>query len=310
MFDNLASLFIIAGLGVLFQLKKPGGINSETARHVINTSVVKFFFPALCFKAISSADINKNILLLPISAAVTIFSSLLASFIIYTVIEKLTALDKKEKGVLILASSFGNITFLGLLFLTDLYGRNATEYVLLYDLLAANPLVWLVGTAIASYYGSGQKPTFKENLKTILELPPIWALFAGFIANFAGLRFPSFLTKTLDLMSMPIVPLMMFSIGLSLKPPKLKHLATAAPAIAIKLCLGPLLAFGIALLLGANGLALKSTVMEAAMPTMILTLIISSQYKLDHNLNAFVILSTTIFSLITLPLTAHLIRGF
>lgn len=310
MFDNLISLFIIASLGVFFQLKKPGNISPDTARHMINTSIVKFFFPALCFKAISVADINKNVLLLPLSAIITIFLSLLISLGTYTIIEKLIVLNKKEKGVLILTSSFGNVTFLGLLLLTDLYGKNATEYVLLYDLLAVNPLVWLVGTAIASYYGSGEKHTIKKNLKTVLELPSVWALFAGFIANFTGLRFPSFLIKTLDLMSMPIVPLMTFSIGLTLTIPKLKYLIISIPAILTKLCLAPLIAFGIALVLGINGLALKSTIMEAAMPTMVLTLIISSHYKLDHNLNAFVILSTTVMSLITLPIIAWLIQGY
>jgi len=310
MFDNLASLFIIAALGVIFQLKRPGNINPSTARHVINTSVIKFFLPALCFKAISAATINKNTLLLPLSAIITIFLSLLISFIIYAVIEKLIILNKKEKGVLILAASFGNITFLGLLFLTNLYGQNTAEYVLLYDLLAATPLIWLVGTAIASYYGSGQKLSLKKNFKTILELPPVWALFAGFAVNFAGVRFPSFLMKTLDLMSMPIIPLMMFSIGLTITAPKLKYITVALPAAAIKLCLAPMLAFGIALLLGIDGLILKSTVMEAAMPTMILTLVISSQYELDLSLNAFVILFTTILSFITLPLTAWLIRGY
>jgi len=310
MFDNIISLFVMASLGVCFQLKRPGNINPNTARHVINTSVIKFFFPALCFKAISVADINKNILLLPLSAIITIFLSLLISFVTYTIIEKLTVLTKKEKGVLILTSSFGNITFLGLLFLTDLYGQNAIEYVLLYDLLAVNPLIWLIGPTIASYYGSGEKPAIKKTLKTVLELPPVWALFAGFIANFSGLRLPNFLTKTLDLISMPIVPLMIFSIGLTLAIPKLKYLAISIPAILTKLCLVPLIAFGIALLLGINGLILKLTVMEAAMPTMILTLIISSQYKLDHNLNAFVILSTTIISIITLPITAWLIQRY
>ncbi|MDR1401247.1 MAG: AEC family transporter [Endomicrobium sp.] len=310
MFDNLVSLFVMVSLGVCFQLKRPGNISPSTAAHVINTSVVKFFFPAFCFKAISAADVSRDVLLLPLSAMITVSSSLLISFTIYTIIEKLTALNKKEKGVLILTSSFGNITFLGLLLLTDLYGKNAAGYVLVYDLLAINPLVWLVGTTIASYYGNREKSTIISPLRTVLALPPVWALFAGFIANFAGLRFPSFLTKTLELISTPIVPLMIFSMGLTLKIPKLKYLIISIPAILTKLCLGPLIAFGVALLLNIDGLALKSTVMEAAMPSMILTLIISSQYKLDHNLNAFIILSTTIISLITLPTVAQLIQGY
>jgi len=310
MFDNLISFFIITSLGVFFQLIKPGNISPESVRNVINTLVIKFFLPALCFKVIAGAGVNKNTFLLPVSAIMTITLSLLIAFIIYTVFEKFITLSKKEKGVLILTAAFGNVTFLGLLFLTGLYGPKAVECVLLYDFLAFTPLLWLVGTTIASYYGSGQKLKFKESLKTIMKLPPIWALIAGFTVNFAGLTLPSFLIKTLDLLSAPIIPLMTFSIGLTLTLPKLKYAVIAAPSVIIKLCLSPLLAFGIASMLNMRGLILKSTIMEAAMPTMILTLVISSQYKLDCILAAFTIVLTTVLSLITLPVISHLIQGY
>jgi predicted permease len=109
------------------------------------------------------------------------------------------------------------------LFLTGLYGQEASKYVILYNLLAANPLLWFAGTLIASYYGCGQKLTIKESLKITANLPPVWALTAGFIVNYTGLRMPNFLLKTLDLVSMPVIPLMIFSVGLALSAAKLKH---------------------------------------------------------------------------------------
>jgi predicted permease len=57
-------------------------------------------------------------------------------------------------------------------------------------------------------------------------------------------------------------------------------------------------------------LALKSAIMEAAMPTMVLTLVVSSYHKLDHTLSALIILFTTASAFITLPLTSWLIRNF
>jgi predicted permease len=310
MFDNLISFFLITGFGVFFQWKKPGWINPEIARHVINTIVIKFFLPMLCFKIIATASIDKNTILLPLTAIITIFAAILISFTVYTLVSKITTLHKKEKGALILGASFGNVTFLGLLFLTSLYGQTAAQYVLLYDLLATTPLLFLVGTTIAAYYGRGQKFTIRESLKVIADLPPMWALLAGFVVNFSGFVLPSFLLKTLELMSMPIVPLMVFSIGLALSIPKLKHVIIAVPAVIIKLCIVPLISFGLALFFGMDRLALKSVVMEAAMPTMVLTLVVSSQHKLDYNLSSFIIVFTTAVALITLPLTAWLVSVF
>ncbi|MCL1972404.1 MAG: AEC family transporter [Endomicrobia bacterium] len=310
MTEYLIAFFLIMGGGVFFQWKRPGNINADDLRHVINTIVIRFFFPALCFKVISTAAIDKNILLLPLSALITISLSILLSIAVYSVFSKSLGLSKKEKAVLILAASFGNVTFLGLPLLTGLYGEEAAKYVLLYDLLATTPMVWIAGVAIASSYGHGEKFSIRQSFKTIAELPPIWALVLGFAVNFAGIRLPEFLIKTLDLMSMPIIPLMIFSVGLALTVPKLKQTVTVVPAIVIKLCIVPLMAFAIASLLGMSGLALKASVMEAAMPTMVLTLVLASHYKLDHTLAALAIMLTTALSFITLPFVAYALKGF
>jgi len=296
--------------GVFFKWKKPGGLEPDNARHVINTIAMNFFLPALCFKVIATAPIDKNTILLPVSAIITILSSLLFSYAVYSLMEKFIRISKKEKGVIILTASFGNVTFLGLPIMTSLYGNEAARYVLLYDLLATTPLLWFVGASIASSYGSGQKFTAKDSLKTLAKLPSIWALIAGFAVNIAGIALPRFAVKTLDLLSMPIVPLMMFSVGLALGIPKLKQALTVTPGIIIKLCVSPLIAFAAVSLLGMHGLAFKVSVMEAALPTMILTLVIVSQYKLDHELAALMILITTAMSFISLPVVSFLIRNF
>ncbi len=310
MAGNLIAFFIIIAGGVFFKWKRPGSLDPEAARHVINTIVIKFFLPAMCFKVIATAALDINTILLPLSAIITILLSLALSFGVYAIVSRFTNLSQKEKGILILAATFGNVTFLGLPLLTGLYGEEAAQYVLLYDLLATTPLLWLVGASLASSYGKGSKLSIKDSFKILAELPPIWALIAGFIVNFAGLKLPEFLIKTLDLMSMPIVPVMIFSVGLALEIPKVKQAVIAAPAVLIKLLAVPLIAFAVASVLGMSGLPFKASVMEAALPTMLLTLVIASQYKLDHSLGALVIVLTTAASFITMPLISLFIKNF
>lgn len=310
MTENLISFFLIMAGGVFFQWKKPGGLDPDAARHVINTIVIKFFLPALCFKVIATSAIDINTILVPASAIITIFISLLISFALYGIIERFMHIGKKEKAVLILGSTFANVTFLGLPLLTGLYGEEAAKFVLLYDLMATTPLLWFVGAAVASSYGKGRRLTVKESATVLAELPPIWALIAGFIVNFAGLQTPAFLIKTLDLLSMPIVPMMIFSVGLALTFPKFKEAIIVLPVVIMKLCVVPLIALGIGLLFKLEGLPLKCTVMEAAMPTMVLTLVIASQYKLNHRLAALIIALTTASSFITMPIISYLMAGY
>ncbi|MDR3113307.1 MAG: AEC family transporter, partial [Endomicrobium sp.] len=174
--------------------------------------------------------------------------------------------------------------------------------------LATTPLLWLVGASIAASYGSGKKLSAKESLKTFIGLPPVWGLVLGFAVNFAGFKIPGFLMKTLDLLSMPIVPMMIFSVGLALCAPKIKETAIVLPAVIIKLCFAPLAAYTASTLFKMGGLALKSSVMEAAMPSMVLTMVIASQFKLNHKLAALTIAITTASSFITLPIVSHLLR--
>lgn len=134
-------------------------------------------------------------------------------------------------------------------------------------------------------------------------------LALGFMINFSSISLPKFFL-TLGLMAMPIVPLMLFSVSLVLPMPNIKHVVIVAPALIIKLCIAPLLSFAIVSFFGMDGLALKSVVMEAAMPTMVLTLVVASHHKLDYNLSAFVILFTAASAFITLPITSWLIRNF
>lgn len=309
MFTVLISFFLIMSGGVFFKIKKPGGIEPDAARHVINTVVLNFFLPALCFKVIAEAPVDRNTLLLPVSAALTVFVLLIFSFAVFGIIGKFVRLENKQKGVLVIASAFSNVTFLGLPLLTGLYGGQAAQYVLIYDLLAVTPLVWFAGASIASYYGKGEKLSVKESIKNLAALAPIWALILGFAANFTQTRMPVFLVKTLDLMSMPIAPLMIFSVGLALAVPETKEALLLIAALVIKLCIAPLTAYCIAAGLGMDGLPFKIGIMEAALPTMVLTLVLASKYKLDHKLAAMTVAAATAVSFITVPAVFFLAGG-
>ncbi|MDR2860250.1 MAG: AEC family transporter, partial [Elusimicrobiota bacterium] len=114
MIENLTSFFIIIALGVLFQIIRPGNVDSGFARHVINTLVIKFMMPALCFKVISTMTINKDTILFPLSAIITVLLSIVFAYIVITIFSKWVKIRKRQKGILILTAAFGNVTFFGL----------------------------------------------------------------------------------------------------------------------------------------------------------------------------------------------------
>lgn len=81
------------------------------------------------------------------------------------------------------------------------------------------------------------------------------------------------------------------------------------PALIIKLAFVPLLSYVIASALGLEGVALSACLLEGAMPTMVLSLLIAAMFGLDISLAAFVIVLSTALAFFTLPFVASLSGG-
>ncbi len=94
----------------------------------------------------------------------------------------------------------------------------------------------------------------------------------------------------------------MLSVGLSLRPRSIAHGAVALGVLAaIKLVAAPLVALGV----GSAVLAepgLRVAVLQASVPSMMLTLVVGERFGLDTEFIAAAIFVTTIASALTVPL--------
>jgi predicted permease len=298
-------LIILAGMA--FRRIRPAGMEAGAMSQGINAGVLNLFLPALCIKTMYRSSVDLDALRVPGVAWITTLAALLLAAGVYALLARKIRLVPQEKGVILLAAAFGNVTYLGLPVLTGLFGPHAARYALYYDLLATTPLLWLVGASIASRYGGDRSYGLMAALKTIASLPPVWGIFAGIALNLAGTSLPLFILNTLEMLGGLVVPLMIFSIGLALTFPKVAHAYAVIPAVIIKLVVSPAISLLAARTLGVSGTALASSVLEGAMPSMVLTLLVADRYKLDVSLGAFMIVVTTILSFVTLPAILSLV---
>lgn len=298
-------LIILAG--VALRRIRPAGFDPDLVRQAVNACVLNLFLPALCIKTLYQSELDLETFLVPAVAAVTTMAALGIAALLYAMTGKRMHIEGREKGVLLLAAAFGNVTYLGLPVLTGLYGSGAAKYALFYDLLATTPLLWLVGASLAARYGEGRNLDLAESVRTIVSLPPVWGIFAGMLLHQSGAHLPGVVLKTLEMLGGLVVPLMIFSIGLALTLPKVAHAYAVVPAVVIKLVLGPAIAYVTARLFGLDGIALGASGIEGGMPTMVLSLLVAARFRLDVPLAAFVIVVTTVLSFFTLPLVIALI---
>ncbi|HHH12757.1 MAG TPA: hypothetical protein ENJ98_00810, partial [Thiolapillus brandeum] len=107
----------------------------------------------------------------------------------------------------------------------------------------------------------------------------------------------------LEMLGTGVVPLMLFSTGLALRwaPGLRERLSLVLPVIGLRLVLVPLLVLGLASLLGVGGELRTAVVLEAAMPSMVLGLVLCDRFGLDTRLYAEIVVLTTALAALTLP---------
>ncbi|MFO7602470.1 MAG: AEC family transporter, partial [Gammaproteobacteria bacterium] len=208
-----------------------------------------------------------------------------------------------ETGAIILAMAFHSVTYMRLPVLEATFGPWARSVAIQYDLFACTPLLFTVGVLLAMRFGSGSE-TKEKLFHGLLRIPPLWAALFGILLNVLNVPQIDSITGLLTLLERGVVPLMLFSLGLSLEwsPDRWRLLPSLVPVVAFRLLLIPALVLVLLNTLSVTGDMRTAIVMEAAMPSMVIGIVVCDRFNLDTSLYAAAVTVTTVLSLITLPL--------
>jgi predicted permease len=298
----LEVLVQMAGLilcGVGWRLFKPAGLEPVQTRKVLTSLVYYLLLPALVLSVLWEAELGSTTLLIALSAAFGVVTGLILSVWSCRVCRSRPA----ETGAVILAASFPNATYLGLPVLEAAFGPWARSVAIQYDLFACTPLLFTLGVMVAARYGDAAAAV-RSTAAELLRIPALWAALLATALNLADAPVPVILDGLLGLLERGVVPLMLFSLGLSLawKRGQWRNLAGVVPVVVLRLLLVPALALVFTGLVGLSGQWRAAVVMETAMPSMVLGIVFCDRFNLDVELYAAAVTLTTVLSLVTLPL--------
>jgi len=284
-----------AGWGVFC----PNRLSAEQARLVLTTVVYYFFLPAMVLEVLWQADIGWQSLKYSMLGCFGIVLGIALSWLV----ARLFRFKNPQTGAVMLAAAFPNVTYLGLPVLEQTFGSWARSVVIQIDLFAAAPLVFTVGIMLARHYGQadgGEKP---KSLLAFFNAPPFWAAFIAVTLNLNQVEAPLWLAGLLQKCSASVAPLMIFSLGMALswRAIRLQNLPYIMPVILIKLLLMPWAAMWLVGYMNMASQYKAAAVMDIAMPSMILGIVLCDRYKLDSSLYATAVTVTTALSLLTLP---------
>ncbi len=264
--------------------------------------MLHFFLPALAFELMVSAPVDRNFLSIPLTAAFVIMVTLAAGFAVYRLMPWFRETERPAVGVLLLAASFGNVTYLGLPVINEMLGPRYGFVAIVYDLLAATPILLTIGAFVSARYGSGKTVSTRASVLRVLKLPPLWGVAAGIAVHSIGITVPQLILDAASLMGKAVIPIMTFTVGLALDFSDMRRLPIAVPALAIKLIGAPAVAWWTGRQLGISGETLRAVTIEGAMPVMVLSLVIADEFGLDVQLAATCIAVSTVALFFTMPL--------
>ncbi len=291
----------------MWRFFNPGGLDRHQVRHALSVTVLNIFMPALAFGLLASARVDRNFVIIPLAGAIAVVLCTVAGFAVYSLVPGLKRIPRPAFGVMILAATYGNVTYLGLPVISEMLGQDRGYVAILYDLLAHTPLMLTVGTFIAARYGSGEGVSVAGSLKRVILLPPLWGVAAGIGVHFGGVTVPTTLLDAAGIMGKAVIPIMTFTVGLALDFGDLKRIPLAAPALVIKLIFAPVIAWWVGSQLGLTGDLLKAVTVEGAMPVMVFLLVIADEFGLDVPLAANSIAVSTVLLFFTMPVMLKLL---
>jgi len=285
--------------GVVWRLARPAGLQPQQTRTVLTSLVYYLLLPALVLSVLWRAELGANSLYIVVAAAVGVITGIIMSWFSCRACRS----HRAETGAVILAAAFPNATYMGLPVLEAMYGPWARSVAIQYDLFACTPLLFTLGVMISARMG-GVVTTTRKQLHDVARIPALWAAVVAIVLNLLNAPMPLVVEGWLDLLQRGVVPLMLISLGLSLRWDRDQwvHMPALFPVIIIRLFLVPAVVLLLLMQMGVTGDLRSTIVLEAAMPSMVIGLVLCDRFNLNVTLYATAVTVTTLLSLVTLPM--------
>ena len=290
---TILSIILMIGLG--YVLKRIDFL-AEKDIGPLNKVVMYILMPCMIFHALYFADLSliSKLGILPI---VILASSLITGAVSYIILKQFNFDDVKLWSVLVTVM-IANTGFMGYPVTLGIFGQEGFLRAIFCDISTSFIFLILSFVLILKFGG-----TVKTAVRKIAFFPPLWAVVLGLIFNLVNIPIGPVIDNTVNYLGQGAIPLIMIALGLSIDFSAIRRSKSMIIFTSImKLAFFPLVAFVVASQLGLIDLQFKISIVEAAMPSGMMSLLLAITYKLDYEMTSDCILINTVISLITLPI--------
>lgn len=302
--DALGSVFsivIMIALGYFLTHKK--WIDEENAK-VFAKLITNIGLPTMMINNLM-INFDKEKLLDAGKGLFVPFASIALSYLCAKVFCRIFRVREGRQGAFQSIFFVSNTIYMGLPVNLALFGEQSVPYVLLYY-IANTTFFWTIGVYEISRDGKtgGAKLFSKATLKRIIS-PPLLGFSSAIVLILLGIKLPSFILDSCRYLGNITTPLSMIFIGNTIYYVDLKGIKVDKDMIGAligRFVISPILVLIVILVYPLPPLMKNVFTVQAAMPAMTNTAIMSRIYDADYKYAAVMVAISTLLSVLVIPI--------
>lgn len=293
--QNILPIFIVASIG--FVLRSRLGIDKQT----LSKLTFYAFSPALVFSSLVNSQIpsGEMLQLAAYALVITLFMGVVA-----LLASRALRLSRIDTMALLLVVMFVNGGNYGLTLNRLRYGDDGLARAVVF-FVVSTILVFTVGVFIASM----GKASWRASVARLVRLPAFYAVVLAVVVYSLDIYVPQPLLRGIEVAGTGAIPVMLVVLGMQIADlTDISRVWLAAPATVLRLIVAPVVAVILAGWFGLEGLNRSTSIIEASMPTAVVTTILAVEFDVRPGLVTSTVVLTTIVSALILPVVITLAR--
>jgi predicted permease len=292
--SDILPVFLVAGVG--FFLARFLGASVQTLSRVVFYALVPcLVFTLLVRSNVTPLQFGRTALLAVLVAATMGLVSRLAAVPL--------RLSRPELSAFLLVVMFSNSGNYGLPVVLFAFGAEALAHASVF-FITGSVMTYTIGVFLAA---AGRR-SGPQALAGVVRVPAIYAIVAASLVLIGGIRLPVAAMRPIGMLSDAALPMMVLVLGMQLERATIpERPGVVAAAVGLSLLVAPIVAMGLAWLLGVMGPARQAGVVLASMPAAVVTTILALEFEVAPAFVTSVVFVSTLLSPFTLtPLIAYL----
>ncbi len=292
---TIAPIILIACLGALLDRTKAIDTRSTSQIIIYLTSPALAFY-GIANSSIKSREFGKLILFTILSMGVI---TMLAWLI--TVCLKM---DRLTSSAFVLSVSLINGINYGIPLNEFTFGQAGLERAIVIGVSGG-----LYASTVGIFLASWGQASIWQAFKNVFRVPLVYASLLGLVVNLYHIPTPLLVMRLTKVLGGAAVPLMLIMLGIQISRASLQgRWGVIIGASLARLLGGAAVGLLFAFLLGLEGVTYQVAVVEAAMPTAVLAVVLATEFNSDAKLASSTILFSTLLSLLTLPIVILFVK--